>query len=131
MEKNGRKEFCEVCKTTTMLRGRSISPVSSLALWVFLILGLILISQLKTDPILCTFEPPVRAIYIAAIIIFAAYDSFIKTLDYRCNLCGVEESVPKAKSNRFFQLFIDTSTIFFAFVLIALAIILVFIFLTV
>ncbi|MBU1126043.1 MAG: hypothetical protein ABH826_02065 [Patescibacteria group bacterium] len=114
-----------------MLKRWSHTPVSNFALFVYLVLGIALIGQLKTVNTLATLEPAVRTIYIISIIVFAAYDSFVRRLEYRCKLCGDHKIVQKLNASRFLQLFVIASTIFFSLLLITVATFLVYIFLTV
>lgn len=130
MKTDGRKEFCRVCQKTSMLRRRSLSPVSTIVLWVYFILGIIVIGKLKTSVTLANIEPVVRIIYIASIIIFAAYDSFVKTLEYRCRICGLQEPTVEKNAKPVWRLFVVASTIFSALLLIAVAIFLVYVFLS-
>lgn len=128
MSELSKHEFCRVCEKTSMIRKEAFSLTSNIALWVYFILGFFLVSRLR---VLTPFENAaslITVIYISSIIIFAAYDSFIKTLSYRCHICGFENQLTREPVSRFIKLLIISALIFFAILLCLMAVFVVYIY---
>ena len=129
MSVKGKREFCKVCNKTTMMRGRALSLTSNVALWVYFILGFLLIGRLRSLEEFENIASLLTVIYIGSIVVFAAYDSFIKTLHYRCKICGYEKHASIEESSRLSKLLIVAASVFFALLLISSATFLIYVYL--